>query len=65
MKHLTDKQSKIRALTANLLERVEDSGLFTPMELNYVHAKFYEVSDELEHDLENDSDIIEEGLWKV
>lgn len=65
MKHLTKKQSKIRALLVNLLEGVEESGLYTPMEMNYIHSKFFEVSDSLEDDLEKSSDMIESGSWKV
>ena len=63
MKHLTDKQSKIRCLVANLLDKIEDSSLYTQMELNYIHGQFYKVSDSLEEDLEKRSDMIEEGKW--
>ena len=65
MKRLTKKQSKIRALTAYLLENVEESGLFSQMELNYIHARYYALSDHLEEALSKESEMIERGSWKT
>lgn len=51
MKRLSTKQAKIRIFTANFLERVEkaaEEGVYSQEEVNYIHSKMYEVSDQLE-----------------